>query len=68
MMENVGFTSRFREPVGWCEPVMAETQGSLLNSKAEMHKVSCAGLSSARSAAVILLGLLDLMRCRCLYL
>lgn len=39
-------------------------QISLLNSKAEMGKVSYAGISSARSAAVTLLGLFDLMRCR----
>lgn len=62
--ENVGQSKSFQRAGGWCESAARIGQKSLLNSNAEMQKVSRAGLSSARSATVILLGLLDLMRCR----
>lgn len=64
MRENVVFLQSLQRAGGWCEPVTKEMQKSLLNSKAEMKKVSRAGISSLRSAAVTLLGLIDLMRCR----
>jgi len=46
MRETVAIITSFQRAGGWCEPVTIRLQRSLLNSNAELSKVSRAGLGS----------------------